>query len=696
MEEALRQAQSNLVKVVLFGPESTGKTTLAQELAAHYATQWVPEYAREYLQEKWDRVQRTCEPEDLLPIARGQMQLENELSNLADKLLVCDTDLLETKVYSEAYYLGYCDADLERHALENQYDLYFLTYIDVPWEKDDLRDRPDKRREMFEYFKAALDQNKRKYVLLKGSRDERRKTAIEHINKLLTMKSFTNQDLEQLENLGISAERAASQMEIFKQGIPQVMLEKAAVAGEGVVKLDASDQEKYRNRYREALPEKDVLKFVPASGAASRMFKVLFEFLDAYKPQSNGLDAFLAADQWKGVGEFLKGLKDFPFYDLVKSRLEEGVSSSETDLYAFVKEMLSEEGLNYGFYPKGMLPFHKYSDLMVTPFEEHLMEGGAHACCKGKARLHFTISEAHQELFDREYNKIKDRVSQDADCTFEVNFSYQKPATDTLAVTPENEPFRDQYGRLLFRPGGHGALIENLDEQQADIIFIKNIDNVKVRSGLKEVSDWKEILGGYLIELQEEAFQYARLLEQNEAVDLLQIQDFLEGRLNVRILDSLTDKTKEEQRNELLGYLNRPIRVCGMVKNEGEPGGGPFWVKDTGGRVSLQIVESAQVNQDSESQQSIFKSATHFNPVDLVCGVRDFKGEKYKLTNFVDATQGFITEKTFEGRPLKALELPGLWNGAMAYWNTIFVEVPIATFNPVKTVNDLLKPAHQG
>jgi hypothetical protein len=277
-----------------------------------------------------------------------------------------------------------------------------------------------------------------------------------------------------------------------------------------------------------------------------------------------------------------------------------------------------------------------------------------------------------------------------------VNFSYQKPATDTLAVTPENEPFRDQYGRLLFRPGGHGALIENLDEQQADIIFIKNIDNVKVRSGLKEVSDWKEILGGYLIELQEEAFQYARLLEQNEAVDLLQIQDFLEGRLNVRILDSLTDKTKEEQRNELLGYLNRPIRVCGMVKNEGEPGGGPFWVKDTGGRVSLQIVESAQVNQDSESQQSIFKSATHFNPVDLVCGVRDFKGEKYKLTNFVDATQGFITEKTFEGRPLKALELPGLWNGAMAYWNTIFVEVPIATFNPVKTVNDLLKPAHQG
>lgn len=696
MEEALKQAQSNLVKVVLFGPESTGKTTLAQELAMHYATQWVPEFAREYLQDKWDRVQRTCEAEDLLPIAKGQMQLENELSTLADKLLICDTDLLETKVYSEAYYLGYCDADLERHALKNQYDLYFLTYIDVPWEQDDLRDRPDKRREMFEYFKAALDQNQRKYVILKGSREERRKTAIAHIDKLLTMKSFTDGDLEQLEALGISPEKAATQIEIFKQGIPQVTLEKAAIIGDGIVQLDLARQEYYRKQYRTALSEKEVLKFVPASGAASRMFKVLFEFLEAYNPESQDLDAFLSEDRWEGVREFLVGLEDFPFYKMVMSRLKESESGHGTVLYAFIKEMLSDQGLNYGFYPKGMLPFHKYNDVLVTPFEEHLMEGVAHACSKGKARLHFTISEAHQELFEKEFDKIKDRVSQEAGCNFEVNYSYQKPSTDTIAVTPENEPFRDQHGRLLFRPGGHGALIENLDDQQADIIFIKNIDNVKVRAGLQEVSDWKEILGGYLIELQQEAFKYARQVHQEEAVDLLQIRDFLENRLNVRIPDAWAHKTETDQRSALLDYLNRPIRVCGMVKNEGEPGGGPFWVKDPEGKVSLQIVESAQVDQNSEGQRTVFKSATHFNPVDLVCGVRDFSGEKYRLTDFVDTTQGFITDKTFEGRPLKALELPGLWNGAMAFWNTIFVEVPISTFNPVKTVNDLLKPAHQG
>lgn len=697
MEEALKQSQSNLVKVVLFGPESTGKTTLAQELAAHYKTHWVPEYAREYLQEKWDRVQRTCEPEDLLPIARGQMSLENKLSAGAKDLLICDTDLLETKVYSEAYYLGYCDPELERHALENQYDLYFLTYIDVPWEQDDLRDRPDKRREMFEYFKAALDTNNRRYVLLKGNRDERRKTAIAEIDKLLAMNQFSDQDLDQLKALGISKARVAEQIAIFKQGITPVRLEQAAIVDHGIVCLSQADQHRFKTVYEEELKDKSVLKFVPASGAASRMFKMLFEFLETYNPDSDHLESFLEQPKWKGLKQFNDRLTEFPFYDLVISRIGVEGKDSGADLYAFIREMLSSEGLNYGFFPKGMLPFHKYEGILSTPFEEHLREAAAHASNNGKAELHFTISEAHRSLFENEFTRIQERVSKETDCQFEVSYSYQKAATDTLAVTPDNEPFRDQDGRLLFRPGGHGALIENLDEQQSDIIFIKNIDNVTIRANQSLLTDWKEILGGYLIDIQNQAFGWLLKLEEESIsdIDLEKGVGFLETRLNTPVPDGFSEWNRDEQRRFLQGCLNRPIRVCGMVKNEGEPGGGPFWVRAADGKLSLQIVESAQVDLSDTSQQEIFNKATHFNPVDLVCGVRDYKGQKFKLTDFVDADQGFITDKTFEGRNLKALELPGLWNGAMAFWNTIFVEVPIATFNPVKTVNDLLKPAHQ-
>ena len=697
MEEALKQSQSNLVKVVLFGPESTGKTTLAQELAAYYNTHWVPEYAREYLQEKWDRVQRTCEPEDLLPIARGQMGLENKLSAGAKDLLICDTDLLETKVYSEAYYLGYCDPELERHALENQYDLYFLTYIDVPWEQDDLRDRPDKRREMFEYFKAALDTNNRKYVLLKGNRDERRRTAIAEIDKLLVMKNFSAKDKDQLSALGITAEKAAEQIIVFKQGIPPVRLEEAAIVGNGIVRLDEAEQHQFKVRYREQLPGKNVLKFVPASGAASRMFKILFEFLEAFNPDSDNLELFLKEPKWQGIKQFRDGLSNFPFFQLVSSRIDLQGTDSGKDLYAFIREMIAPEGLNYGFFPKGMLPFHKYGEALSTPFEEHLREAAAHASSNGSAILHFTISEAHRSLFENEFTEIHERVTQETGCQFQVGYSYQKASTDTLAVTPENEPFRDQDGKLLFRPGGHGALIENLDEQQADIIFIKNIDNVTIRANQPLLTDWKEILGGYLFDIQKETFDWLHQLDNgsNTGIDIERLVGFVKNKLNTPIPDTFALLNIDEQCSFLRDCLNRPIRICGMVKNEGEPGGGPFWVRSSDGKVSLQIVESAQVDLSEASQQEIFKSATHFNPVDLVCGVRDYKGQKFKLTDFVDANQGFITDKTYEGRNLKALELPGLWNGAMAFWNTVFVEVPIATFNPVKTVNDLLKPAHQ-
>ncbi len=696
MEEALRQSPSNLIKVVIFGPESTGKTTLARDLAAHYGEPWVPEYAREYLQEKWDREGVTCQPEDLLPIARGQMRLENSLSLKARRLLICDTDLLETKVYSEAYYTGSCDPALEAAALANQYHLYFLTDIDVPWEADDLRDKPDHRPEMFSYFKTALQDNNRSFVILRGNPADRLQEAARHIDKLLeTMSQFTESDLRYLQTKGISTEKAQGQIETFKEGIPPVSLVKAAVVGDGIVRFTPEEQRNLREQYNEKRQGKKVIKFIPASGAASRMFKSLFGFLSSFNPASDSLEAYLESDP--AMRKFYEGIRDFPFYALVQSRIRGEATTKAGELYAFVKELLSEDGLNYGFYPKGLLPFHKYEKSLDTPFAEHLREGAAYADNGGTANLHFTISPQHDALFHQEFDAVKDRIGSETQCSFTVGYSFQKPSTDTLAVTPENEPFRDNSGQLLFRPGGHGALLENLDEQEGDILFIKNIDNVVVHSELEHITAWKEVLGGYLLQIQQQAYSYLRMLDEGSLdLDLLnRVRDFLEQKLNARFAGNFSGLSLDDQVAVLRDKLNRPIRICGMVKNEGEPGGGPFWIRDRQGHDSLQIVESAQVDMADPDQRSTFSESTHFNPVDLVCGIRDAYGEKFNLMNYVDTKQGFITEKTFEGRPLKALELPGLWNGGMAHWNTVFVEVPVSTFNPVKTVNDLLKPAHR-
>ncbi|MFS4415927.1 DUF4301 family protein [Maribacter sp. 2307ULW6-5] len=697
MEEKFGQQPANLVKVVLFGPESTGKTTLSQQLAQHYATAWVPEYAREYLQDKWNREQKTCEPKDLLPIAEGQMRLENRLAKTAKKLLVCDTDLLETKVYSEAYYLGSCDPILEKYALQNHYDLYFLTYIDVPWEADDLRDKPRERERMFTYFKDTLERYHRNFVILRGNKEERLATAVHHIDKLLKMKKFTEKDQEQLRQKGIAAATVAAQLNTFKEGIPFVQLEKAAVIGDGIQKFSKEDAQQKINLFKERAEGLSLLKFVPASGAASRMFKALFNFLEGFDPTTETLETYLDRTGDKAMGVFANGLQQFPFYDAVMQRLPDHFDSQGQKVHAFVHELLSEEGLNYGFYPKGLLPFHKYGDIGATPFEEHLKEAALYASAKGHAQLHFTISEQHEAMFRAEHKKVGNRVSKANSTEFHVSYSFQKPSTDTVAVDLENQPFRNADGSMLFRPGGHGALIENLNEQDADIIFIKNIDNVAVLQDAEAVAQSKRLLAGVLLEAQETAFAHAAQLERGEWDGALldRVATFLQEALNVRLGTAFTEADTETKVARLKEKLHRPIRVCGMVRNEGEPGGGPFWIQGADGAISLQIVESAQIDMDRDDQAAIVAKATHFNPVDLVCGVRDHKGNKYDLSQFVDPKQGFITEKTKEGRALKALELPGLWNGAMAHWNTIFVEVPLVTFNPVKTVNDLLKPSHQ-
>ena len=698
MEEKFKQKPTNLIKIVLFGPESTGKTTLAKQLAAHYKTNWVPEYAREYLQEKWDREQKSCEPHDLLPIAEGQIRLENLLSKEANKILFCDTDLLETKVYSEAYYIGDCDPLLEKYALENSYDLYLLTNIDTPWEADDLRDKPNQREIMFAYFKNTLEKYHKNFITLKGDKELRLKTAISYIEKLKTnMIDFTEKDIEQLSKKGISKEKVFSQIETFKEGIPFVNLEKAAIVTKGISRFSPNEEKDLIAHFENSREKLSLLKFVPASGAASRMFKAMFNFIDAYKPSKESLSAYIDRTDDKDVKRFTDELKNLPFYDLIFKKVSEKANSDGELAYYFVKEMLEEEGFNYGFYPKGLLPFHKYISGTATPFKEHLKEAALYAKTAGNANLHFTISEQHDAMFKKEYKNIETQISNETNTTFSVSYSNQKSTTDTIAVGLDNIPFRNADGSILFRPGGHGALIENLNDQDADVIFIKNIDNVVIDANLSAVSDSKKVLAGLLLEKQGRAFEYAKLLDismpSTEQIDT--ISNFLQTGLNVRFTQGFKTKTDKEKIALLKDKINRPIRICGMVKNEGEPGGGPFWIKDRNGNISLQIIESAQIDMSNENQVAILQNATHFNPVDIVCGVKNYKGEKYNLLDFVDAKQGFITGKTKEGKELKALELPGLWNGAMAYWNTIFVEVPLVTFNPVKTVNDLLKPSHQ-
>jgi len=510
--------------------------------------------------------------------------------------------------------------------------------------------------------------------------------------------TLTKNDLELLSKKGISERKVREQIETFKEGIPFVQLEKAVTVGEGISKFTEEEEKQLIQHFDNAKGETALLKFVPASGAASRMFRSLFNFLDSYDPASESLDDYLQRTGDSDMKTFSEGLTDFPFYGIVQNRIKGKASSKDEEIYLFVKEILSEDALNYGFYPKGLLPFHNYGDHAATPFEEHLKEASVYAKSGDTAHLHFTISEQHGEMYNKEFSDIKDRVSKAVETSFNVSYSYQKPSTDTIAVDMENNPFRLDEGSVLFRPGGHGALIENLNDQDADIVFIKNIDNVTVPRFASAVVDSKKVLAGVLLKVQEKAFEYAGLLINNGDLStgqLDEIKSFLETELNVRFSDSFAGFTIGQQIEILKDKINRPIRICGMVKNEGEPGGGPFWIKDGKANVSLQIIESAQIDMDNDEQADILKNATHFNPVDLVCGLKNYAGKKYDLMKFVDTKQGFITGKTKDGRELKALELPGLWNGAMAFWNTIFVEVPLQTFSPVKTVNDLLKPAHQ-
>ena len=516
------------------------------------------------------------------------------------------------------------------------------------------------------------------------------------------MNGLTEKDQQLLIKKGITEAMLNAQVAQFKQGVPPIQLYKAAVIGNGIIPFTKEEAAKYAAIYQKRKKGNTIVKFVPASGAATRMFKSLFAFRDGFEPDRESFVAYMQRTGNKEVKAFFEGLERFAFYPILKAVIDKhhpDFSSLNEDIqkHIIINTLLNEDGLNYGNMPKGLLPFHKHSEKIATPFEEHFREAVLYASDDEIANLHFTITEQHTDAFYKELNHIKPILEERYNIQFNVSCSYQKPSTDTVSVTEENEFFRDEEGNLLFRPAGHGALLSNLNDIDADIIFIKNIDNVVVKKYTDETVFYKEALAGKLCEVQDEIFKILHRIDNNKVKkkEVKHILDFLKE-ININVPDYLYKFRRQYALEFIKEQLNRPIRVCGMVKNEGEPGGGPFWIRETDGSYSLQIIESAQVNMGDAKQKEIFSQATHFNPVDLVCGTKNYKGESFELPNYVDHEQAFITSKTYMGKPLKALELPGLWNGSMANWITLFVEVPIITFNPVKVVNDLLKKTHQG
>ena len=476
---------------------------------------------------------------------------------------------------------------------------------------------------------------------------------------------FTPQDLKQIADHGLTPERVEEQVENFRRGFPFLKVVRAASPGDGVLVLDGAEVDAAVARYDAAVAGLRVVKFVPASGAATRMFKELFEFVNEGK-------------RGKGIDVLLENIERFAFWPELRA-----VLPPEADDRATVDAIVNE-GLNYGHKPKGLVTFHAYPDGARKAVEEHLVEGAAYAASNGVVRLHFTVSPEHMEAFRTLLAEKVPQYEARYGVRYDISFSVQKPATDTVAVNPDNTLFRQEDGSLLFRPAGHGALIENLNEIDADLIFIKNIDNVTTDARRGDTVRYKKVLAGVLLDLQGRAFEYLKALEVGGA-ELEPIAEFIEKQLCVKL-------PAEYDSALLRAVLDRPIRVCGMVRNEGESGGGPFWVGNPDGTESLQIAESSQIAPDD---LPLMQSATHFNPVDLVCGVRDSKGCKFDLRRYTDPATGFISSKSSGGRDLRAQELPGLWNGAMAKWNTVFVDVPVTTFSPVKVVQDLLRPQHQ-
>ncbi|SDG50704.1 DUF4301 family protein [Psychroflexus sediminis] len=507
---------------------------------------------------------------------------------------------------------------------------------------------------------------------------------------------FHPNDLSRIQKHELTAEKIEQDLEHLKTGFPKVEIVKPATLEDGIIQLKGEEKAELMRIYQNS--NLKVLKFVPASGAASRMFRLLHQFQEEYPASDLSFEEFLNQDRFKPLKGFFESVENLAFYDDLKSALKqkgievEDLPKGEKAL-KLTRQILAKEGFCMSDLPKGLVPFHKYSEEKLTAFEEHFYEALKYAEKDKKAQLHFTISTDHFDAFQEKLKEIQSKIKDQTKVNFQVDFSFQHPSTDTVCIDASGDLFRDKDGKIVFRPAGHGALVENLNQLKADIVFIKNIDNVSHQnSAVENITsslDYKSVLAGLLIQLQEKAFALLKKLERDsENQELLdEAVSFLRKDLNVHL--NIKDK------QDVFYFLNRPIRVCGMVENTGEPGGGPFWIKNEDDSISLQIVEKNQIDLSDPDQKEKMEASTHFNPVDIVCSMRNYRGEAFDLKNFVDRDRGFVADKFVGGEPIKGLELPGLWNGGMALWNTVFVEVPVESFNPVKAVMDLLKPGHQ-
>lgn len=500
--------------------------------------------------------------------------------------------------------------------------------------------------------------------------------------------NFTQQDIEVFNQIGVSKDDVQTQFSLLEKGTNFTCLDRPATVGDGIFAFSEKEIDTYASLFDKEKEQFSISRVIPASGLATRMFKFLHYFIDKYKPEKETLRSYLNRKKTYKLAIFLGGIEKFPFHKHVRKTISDAQNGTfEKDYrYRFIAYVVE----NFGKLPKALVPFHNYGNTIRTAAEEQLLLSKAFAANKGVMNVHFTIPPSATSAFEQHLSPMRNLLAGNAVKT-NISYSYQERSTDTVALRSNGTPFRDEEGKLVFRAGGHGALIGNLNALQDDIFFLSNIDNISIDKYHTLTARYKKMLAGVLISLQKELFQYSSALEQEDGIDLIEVKSFVQEKLHVSIPEALHG---DNLVRFLKQKLARPLRVCGMVKNEGEPGGGPFWVRK-GDNISLQIVESAQVNTENTHQKALFKKGTHFNPVDIVCGVYDHKGNKYDLTKFVDYDTYFIAEKSVGDVEIIALERPGLWNGAMADWNTVFVEVPVRTFNPVKTVNDLLRPMHQ-
>lgn len=507
---------------------------------------------------------------------------------------------------------------------------------------------------------------------------------------------------EKLNNAPVPYEEILRQIEILKKGTPYAKLDRAATLGDGIAAIDAVDQGKYLDIFLDAAVEGRFMKFVPASGAASRMFKSQTKILNTHSGVSiDELDKLAETDPDAGEAiKFVRNIKKFAFAeDLDRAMKLSGKSLDELLESGSAGEILdfalTSKGLGLAGLPKGLIKFHKYESESRTAFAEHLVEAAEYVRdARDFCKLHFTLPKSNQETIKAH---LAGAVRKFEGADFEIEYSEQDASTDTIAVDLDDEPFVLDSGEILFRPGGHGALLQNLQNCGGDVIFVKNVDNVAPDRLKPDTILYKKLLGGLFVEIQDKIFEFLRKFDRDDigAEYLTRFAEYAENFLNLDIPIDVKNEGNIFIAAYLRKKLDRPIRVCGMVANEGEPGGGPFFVEGADGEITLQIVEKSQIDTNDENQLSVLNGSTHFNPVDLVCGIKNYKGETFDLHNFADENAVFISKKSKFGRELKALELPGLWNGAMADWTTVFVEVPISTFSPVKTVNDLLRDSHK-